>query len=288
MDKRISGLINGGIGVTIFSGSLPATRVAVEAFDPVFLTLARAAIGGCIAGLILWCLRQRRPTGSDGVSLLVIAAGVVIGFPLLSALALQQVSSAHAVVFMGLLPLLTALFGVWRGGERPAKAFWGFSLLGSAVVMGFAWLQGGQGSARGDGLMLLGIVACGMGYAEGARLARRLGSWQVICWVLVCALPLTLPLALWLQPDDLALAGWPAWLGLGYVSLFSMLIGFFFWYGGLAQGGIALVGQVQLLQPFLGFALAALFLQEAVTPMMLGAALAVLLCVAGARRVASP
>ena len=257
MDRMASGFINGLIGVIIFSGSLPATRAAVQDFDPVFLTVARADIAGLLGLALLLAYREPRPARRDLASLVVVALGVVVGFPLLTALALRYVTSAHSIVFIGLLPLATAIFGVIRGGERPKPAFWAFSVLGSALVAGFALVQGEgrpasetarlvQGlaaSPAGDALMLAAIVVCGLGYAEGARLSRTLGGWQVICWALVLSLPLMLPLTVLTWPDDLAAVGWPAWTGLAYVSLFSMLIGFVFWYRGLAQGGIASVGQ---------------------------------------------
>ena len=281
-----SGWLNGLIGVLIFSGSLPATRVAVLEFDPLFLTVARASLAGLLALALLLVAGAPRPSRSQLLPLAVVAMGVVVGFPLLTALALQTVTSAHSIVFLGLLPLATAAFGVLRGGERPRPAFWGFSVLGSLLVVGFAVAQGLTASPRGDLLMLLAIVVCGLGYAEGARLSRSLGGWQVICWALVLALLVMLALALYRLPAGLAGITLPAWLSLGYVSLFSMLIGFVFWYRGLAQGGIAAVGQLQLLQPFFGLALAAGLLGEAVSPAMLGVTVAVIVCVAGARRFA--
>lgn len=281
-----SGWLNGLIGVLIFSGSLPATRVAVLEFDPLFLTVARASLAGLLALALLLVAGAPRPSRSQLLPLVVVALGVVVGFPLLTALALQTVTSAHSIVFLGLLPLATAAFGVLRGGERPRPAFWGFSVLGSLLVVGFAVAQGLTASPRGDLLMLLAIVVCGLGYAEGARLSRSLGGWQVICWALVLALPVMLALALYRLPASVAGITLPAWLSLGYVSLFSMLIGFVFWYRGLAQGGIAAVGQLQLLQPFFGLALAAGLLGEAVSPAMLGVTVAVIVCVAGARRFA--
>lgn len=284
MNKTSSAWLNGFIGVLIFSGSLPATRVAVRDFDPLFLTVARASIAGLLGLTLLLLLAQPRPTAAQWRSLLVVAFGVVLGFPLLTALALREMSSAHSIVFLGLLPLSTAAFGVWRGGERPRPVFWLFSLLGSLLVAGFALAQGLSLAPRGDALMLLAILVCGLGYAEGARLSRSLGGWQVICWALVLALPLMLGLSWWRLPASWGGIGLPAWLGLAYVSLFSMLIGFVFWYRGLAQGGIASVGQLQLLQPLFGLALAAGLLGEAVSPAMLGVTLAVILCVAGARR----
>lgn len=286
MDRTASGWINGLVGVVIFSGSLPATRVAVLQIDPVFLTVARAAIAGLLALCLLLAFGEKRPARRDLASLAVVALGVVVGFPLLTALALRHVTSAHSIVFIGLLPLATAIFAVVRGGERPRPAFWAFSLLGSALVAGFALSQGVAASPLGDGLMLAAIVLCGLGYAEGARLSRTLGGWQVISWALVLSLPAMLALAILRMPPSFSAIGAPAWIGLGYVSLFSMLIGFVFWYRGLAQGGIAAVGQLQLLQPFFGLALAATLLGEPVTGTMLAVTVAVVLCVTGARRFA--
>jgi drug/metabolite transporter (DMT)-like permease len=284
--EKTSGWINGFIGVVIFSGSLPATRLAVLEFDPVFLTVVRAAIAGVLAVALLWLFRQRRPARNQRLSLLIVALGVVLGFPLLTALALQHVTSAHSIVFVGLLPLATAIFAVLRGGERPRPVFWMFSILGSALVVGFALAQGLTASPTGDLLMLAAILACGLGYAEGAKLSRTLGGWQVICWALVLALPLMAVLSLWLAPASFSTVSLSAWVCLGYVSLFSMLIGFVFWYRGLAQGGIAAVGQLQLLQPFFGLALAATLLHEQVSLGMLAVTLGVILCVAGAKKFA--
>ncbi|TKJ88393.1 EamA family transporter [Pseudomonas koreensis] len=284
--EKTSGWINGFIGVVIFSGSLPATRLAVLEFDPVFLTVVRAAIAGVFAVALLWLFRERRPARDQWLSLLIVALGVVLGFPLLTALALQHVTSAHSIVFVGLLPLATAIFAVLRGGERPRPVFWIFSVLGSALVVGFALAQGLTASPTGDLLMLAAILACGLGYAEGAKLSRTLGGWQVICWALVLSLPVMAVLSLWRAPASFSTVSLSAWLCLGYVSLFSMLIGFVFWYRGLAQGGIAAVGQLQLLQPFFGLALAATLLHEHVSLGMLAVTLGVILCVAGAKKFA--
>lgn len=284
MDRSASGWINGLIGVIIFSGSLPATRVAVQGFDPVFLTVARAVIAGVLGLVLLLAFREKRPMPQAFFSLAIVALGVVVGFPLLTALALEHITAAHSIVFIGLLPLATAIFGVVRGGERPKPAFWLFSVLGSALVAGFAVSQGLSASPIGDGLMLAAIVVCGLGYAEGARLSRTLGGWQVISWALVLSLPIMIILTAIYWPPSFDGIETEAWISLAYVSLFSMLIGFVFWYRGLAQGGIARVGQLQLLQPFFGLALAGALLGEPVTPLMLGVTIAVVACVAGARR----
>jgi len=286
MDRTTDGWGSGLLGVIIFSGSLPATRVAVGDFSPLFLTSARAVIAAVLGAAFLMVLRQVRPGRSDLGSLAVVALGVVVGFPLLTALALQHITSAHSIVFIGLLPLATAIFGVLRGGERPRPAFWLFSGLGSATVAGFALVNSGAGSLTGDLLMVAAIVLCGLGYAEGAALSRRLGGWQVISWALLLALPMMAAVALITMPGSWSGIGGPAWLGLAYVSVFSMLLGFVFWYRGLALGGIAGVGQLQLLQPFFGLALAGLLLHEPVAWTMIAATGVVVLCVAGAKRFA--
>ncbi|MDK1252952.1 DMT family transporter [Cronobacter dublinensis] len=281
-----SGWLNGLLGVIIFSGSLPATRIAVLDFSPFFLTFARASIAGALALLLVALRRETRPDGRQMLSLAVVCAGVVVGFPLLTAMALQHVTSAHSMVFIGLLPLATALFGVLRGGERPRPAFWLFSIVGSLLVAGFALTGDVTVSLQGDLLMLAAVTLCGLGYAEGAALSRQLGGWQVIGWALILALPVMLAAAWFTQPVTFHAVAPAAWLSLGYVSLFSMLIGFVFWYKGLATGGIAAVGQLQLLQPFLGLALAATLLHEHVTPQMLAITLGVILCVAGSKKFA--
>ena len=209
MDRTAAGWINGFVGVVIFSGSLPATRVAVMQFDPVFLTVARAAIAGILALGLLLLFNQKRPTQSDIGSLVVVALGVVVGFPLLTALALQHVTSAHSIVFIGLLPLATAIFGVVRGGERPKPAFWLFSVLGSVLVAGFALAQGLTASPIGDLLMLAAIVVCGLGYAEGAKLSRTLGGWQVISWALVLSLPLMVAVSVVFMPETFSASELP-------------------------------------------------------------------------------
>lgn len=285
-EKNLWGWINGFIGVVIFSASLPATRVAVQAFEPVFLTFARASIAGVLALCILALLNAKRPDRSQLLSLLIVAIGVVVGFPLLTALALQHVSSAHSIIFLGLLPLCTAAFGVLRAGEHPRPTFWLFSVLGSALVIAFALSQGLTANPKGDVLMLLAVLICGLSYAEGAKLSKTLGGWQVISWALALSLPLMGALAWLSAPASFAGIRPSAWFSLAYISLFSMLIGFFFWYRGLAQGGIAAVSQLQLLQPFFGLALAATFLHETVTLGMFGITGAVVVCVVAAKKFA--
>lgn len=284
INNPAQGWVNGFLGMLIFSGSLPATRVAVLEFDPIFLTAIRATIAGLLAVGALLIIKQKLPQRHEILPLAFVALGVVIGFPLLTALALQHTTSAHSLVYIGLLPLATACFGVIRGGERPKLAFWLFSVLGSVLVAGFALSQGSSKSWLGDILMVAAILLCGMGYAEGAVLTRKLGGWQVISWALAISLPLTALATLLSAPNAWQMVSSGAWISLAYVSLFSMWIGFIFWYRGLAQGGIAAVGQLQLLQPFFGLALAGLVLHETVQLSMIAVMAGVLVCVFGAKK----
>lgn len=286
MERTSAGWGSGLLGVIIFSGSLPATRIAVAGFTPLFLTSARAVIAALLGAALLAMLRQGRPGVSDLIPLTIVSLGVVIGFPLLTALALQHITAAHSIVFIGLLPLATAIFGVLRGGERPKPAFWLFSIIGGLSVAGFALSQNGNTLLTGDLLMVAAILLCGLGYAEGATLSRRLGGWQVISWALVLSLPVTAVIALATLPGTWRGIGLPVWAALAYLSVFSMLVGFVFWYRGLALGGIAAVGQLQLLQPFFGLLLAGLLLHEPIAWTMIAVTGLVVLCVAGAKRFA--
>jgi drug/metabolite transporter (DMT)-like permease len=284
MRGAMDGWGSGLLGVIIFSGSLPATRIAVGGFTPLFLTSARAVIAALLGAALLFAFQRARPSRGDVRSLAIVALGVVMGFPLLTALALQHMNSARSIVFIGLLPVATAVFGVLRGGERPRPAFWLFSILGASSIAVFALSHSGTAPLSGDLLMVAAILLCGLGYAEGAALSRRLGGWQVISWALVLASPLMTALAVATLPTAWSDIGAAAWLGLGYVSIFSMLVGFVFWYRGLARGGIAGVGQLQLLQPFFGLLLAGLLLREPVAWSMVAVTGLVVLCVAGAKR----
>ncbi len=278
--------MDGLIGVIIFSGSLPATRIAVGGFTPIFLTSARAVIATSLGAALLFFLAQKRPSRTDLGSLALVASGCVLGFPLLTALALEHITSAHSIVYIGLLPLATAIFGVLRGGERPKPAFWLWSVIGSLSVAGFALSNSQSASLIGDLFMVGAILVCGLGYAEGAKLSRRLGGWQVISWALIVSFPIMVIVALATLPARWNGIGLGAWMGLAYVSVFSMLIGFVFWYRGLALGGIAAVGQLQLLQPFIGLGLADVLLGERISWPMIAFTGVVVLSVAGAKRFA--
>ena len=286
MKTTTQGWMDGLIGVIIFSGSLPATRIAVGGFTPIFLTSARAVIATSLGAALLFFLAQKRPSRTDLGSLALVASGCVLGFPLLTALALEHITSAHSIVYIGLLPLATAIFGVLRGGERPKPAFWLWSVIGSLSVAGFALSNSQSASLIGDLFMVGAILVCGLGYAEGAKLSRRLGGWQVISWALIVSFPIMVIVALATLPARWNGIGLGAWMGLAYVSVFSMLIGFVFWYRGLALGGIAAVGQLQLLQPFIGLGLADVLLGERISWPMIAFTGVVVLSVAGAKRFA--
>jgi drug/metabolite transporter (DMT)-like permease len=271
MEKdEIRAWCHGVIGMAIFSASLPATRAAVVAVDPWLVTSGRAALAALLAAVTLIVIRPVTPVGREWRDLCVVAFGIVIGFPLFTALALVYVPSSHAIPFIGMLPLATAGFAVWLGGERAGSLFWCCAALGSAAVVSHGvWLADMQFEPA-DLLMVLAILACGLGYAEGGRLARRLGSLPVIAWALILSLPLSAPVSLalaWLTRDQWVLAPLSAWAGLLYVAIFSMFVGFLFWYRGLGLGGAARIGQLQLLQPFLALALAGALLGESVAPL---------------------
>jgi drug/metabolite transporter (DMT)-like permease len=282
---RTQGYVLGMIGVLAFSGTLPATRLAVAHLDPVFVGLGRALVAAVMAAAVLAATRTPWPARHLWPRLALVAAGVVVGWPVLSALAMRQVPAAHGAVVAGLLPLATALAGALIAHERPSRRFWLCAVAGSAVVVGFALWEGGGAPQAADLLLVAAVVAAAIGYAEGARLARILGGWQVISWVLVLSAPL-LVVPTWLAADvRLASAPLSAWAGFAYVAAISMFLGFFAWYRGLALGGIAAVGQLQLLQPFLTILASAWLLGEHVDgATYIAAALVVAAIAAGRRR----
>ena len=277
------GLFWGAIGVIGFSLSLPMTRVAVADLDPTFIGLGRAIVAAILGGALLAIRREPIPDRRDLPRFALVGIGVVIGFPLLSTLALQHLTSAHASVIVGLLPAATAAWAVARAGERPSPAFWLAVVAGVIAVIAFAATQGVDGLAGADLLVLGAVVLGGLGYAEGGALSRRYGGWQVICWALVFTAPLLIvPVALSMRGG--VHAGPVEWLGFLYVAIVSMFLAFFAWYHGLALGGVAKIGQVQLAQPVLTLAWSALLLSEQVTAAMVVAALAVLACVVATQR----
>ncbi len=280
------GLAYGFLGVLGFSLTLPATRAAVVDLDPVFVGLGRALVAAILAAILLGATRQKRPDRRQLKSLLIVAFGVILGFPLLSAWAMQQLPASHGAVVTGILPLATAIAGTIRAGDRPSRGFWIASITGSLTVIAFAVISG-AGQPQVADLALIGAsVAAAIGYAEGGRLAQVMGGWQVISWALVLAAPIVaLPVITAVLQHGLV-ASPSAWLGFGYVSVISQFFAFFAWYQGLAIGGVARVSQIQLLQPFLTILASALLLGEAIAPFTIGAATLVAATVALGKKAA--
>jgi len=263
MKKETKGMLAGFAGIVIFALTLPATRYAITYLDPVFVGLGRSVVAALVAGMLLWVFKASIPTKSQFVQLAIVALGVVIGFPLFSALAMTTLSAVHGGVVVGVLPMATAIAGVLLTRERPSLGFWLTGIVGCLVVLRFAYPQGGFEAVRaGDVFLACAIVAAAFAYVLGARLSAELGGWQVICWALVLAFPLVLiPTGLqW--PSSTQHIPITAWLCFMYLALGSQLLGFVFWYKGLALGGIVRVSQIQLLQPFITLMAAALLLGE--------------------------
>jgi drug/metabolite transporter (DMT)-like permease len=282
---KASPLLLGAIGVLCFSITFPATHAAEASFSPIVVGVGRAVPAAVLAIIILAARREPLlPPRAVLGRLLVVAATVCIGFGLLSALALHQVSSVHGAVLTGLIPAATAGMAVLRAGERPRRRYWAALGLGLAVVVGFAVIQGGGRLRGGDVLLLVAIVVAGIGYTEGGALARQYGGWRVICWALILALPVSLPVTIAAgvaDPPRHVTTG--AALGMAYVCIVSMCLGFFAWYQGLARGGVARVGRLQLAQPALTLGWSALLLGEHVSALSAVAAAAVIAATAVGR-----
>ncbi|QPF83303.1 DMT family transporter [Bradyrhizobium genosp. L] len=259
------GLLLGFVGMAIFGGTLPGTRLAVSAIDPGALTAIRAAIAGVCSLAVLVALRRPPPPRALWPQLLLTMACVVVLFPLLMAMGMQRVDASHGGVVFGGMPIGTALVAVAVTHERPRPLFWIASLVGAALVVAFALRQGGGTLSIGDLFLFAAVAVAAVGYAFSGKLTASMPGWEVISWVLVIALPFSVPAALLTMPADLLDVPLKPLLGLLYVALFSQWIGFFAWNAGMAMGGIARVSQVQLLQPFVTFALAALFNGETIT-----------------------
>ena len=279
MNDTRRGFVLGGLGVVIFAMTLPMTRLAVgdvadPQLPPSFVTAGRAALAGLLSVLYLLAVRAPRPPRRLWGTLSISALGTVVGFPLFLALALRQVDAMHAAVVTGVLPLGTAVVAALVLRQRPSLGFWACAVLGCALVLGFAAWQGSGRLSAADGLLLLAVLSTAIAYVAGAQAAVVMPAQHVICWVLVGSLPFTLPAALWLWPD---LPVRPSsWGGFLYVSVFSMWLGFFAWYRGLALGGVVRVSQVQLLQPFLALLFAVPVLGEQLEPVTVFFALAVI------------
>lgn len=278
------GMVLGLLAVIGFSATLPATRIAVHYLDPTVVGLGRSIVAALLGAILLAATRARSPTRQQIKSLLVVASGVIVGFPLLSAWAMQRVPAAHAAIVVAILPLFTAVAGALRMHQRPSRGFWIASIAGSLIVMAFVLFTSHASVQRADNLLALAALLGAVGYAEGGRLARELGGWQVICWALVITAPfLLLPVGIAVQRHGVS-APLQAWLAFGYVSVVSQLLAFFLWYHGMALGGIVRVSQMQLLQVFFSMGIAATLLGETITPLMLLAAALVAVVLAVSRR----
>ena len=287
LSDEAAGMLLGLVGVAIFGFTFPFTRLAVAEMPPVFVALGRAVAAAMLAGAWLSWTRAALPARSALLPLALVAGGCVIGFPLLTSIALRTLPASHGAVLVGILPLATAAFSALRGNEKPSPGFWIMALIGSALVVGFALHQSGGSFHPADLMMLGAVVLAAIGYTEGARLSQSMGGMRVISWALVLAAPVLAPILFWVAWPDLAhiaAASPRAWLSFAYVSAFSMYIGFFFWYGGMVRGGIARVGQVQLVQPFVTLFGAWLMLGEALAPSHFLFALAVITVVAAGRK----
>jgi drug/metabolite transporter (DMT)-like permease len=275
-NAALNGYLLGLAGVIAFGGTLPATRILVMNVDPVLITLARASIAGLAAMALLAAGRiPMLPPRAEWPGLAIVIAALVLGFPLLMALAMAHVPASHGVAMLGILPLATAAAGCLFSPERPSLAFWLVGALGSATVIGFALRQGGGAISFADLALLAAVVSAGIGYAKGAALTARLGGWRVTCWVVVICLPVTVPATLWmawLDPPDLSARDGAA---LAYIALISQLLAFLPWYIGLAMGGIAPVSQLMLLLPFVTIAFGHFLIGEALDDATIAFCLAV-------------
>ena len=276
-----AGLWLGLLGVVIFALTLPMTRLAVGTpADPqmsgIFIALGRAAAAGGLSVIFLLFSRAPLPTRAQWRLLAFTAAGVVFGFPLLTSVAMRHVEAVHASVIVGVLPLATAGVGALLHKQRPSNGFWLCAALGSALVVAFAMLRSGSGStvSPADALLLLAMLCGAVGYGYGGLLSQQMRAEHVICWALVISLPITLPASLLSWPAGTVRAA--AWWGFGYVAVFSMWLGFFAWYRGLALGGTVRVSQVQLVQPFLSMLFAVPLLGESLDVVTVGFSLAVI------------
>lgn len=277
-------LLLGALGVLCFSFTLPATRVAVPVFGGKVVGLGRALVAAILAGALLTVRHEPLPERRYWGRLALVAAGVVVGFPLFTSIALHHLTAVHSAVIVGMLPAATAVLSVLRGGERPSLGFWLASLFGLIAVLGFAAVQGAGRPQPADALVLIAVLLGALGYAEGGALARDIGGWRVISWALVLAAPFLIPVVAFslLQHPVRPTSG--AWLGFGYVAVGSMFLGFLPWYRALALGGVARISQLQLAQPILTLLWSALLLGEHLDLITILAAVLVLLSVAVSQR----
>ena len=278
------GLLLGVVGVVIFGGTLPFTRIALEGLDLWFITAGRAALAGLLAGAVLLDMRRRLPNGPALLRLCIVSLCIVAGFPIWTGLAMVTVEASRGGIILGVLPIATAVISVIVSGERPPLKFWIAAVLGAIVVVAFTLREGVGGVSIGDIFLVLAVLSAALGYSLSGRLAQQMPGWEVISWALVAALPISLPFALLLWPADIAMVPTPSWLSLVYIGVMSQYLAFFAWTAGLAIGGVARVSQVQLLQVFVTLAIAAAINREQVDLVTWACALIVVIIVfVGAR-----
>lgn len=282
--NETKGMLLGFIGVLMFSLTLPFTRIAVAELSPYFVTFGRSSLGGICALLLFAFTKPKLPTKNQLIRLSVMALCVVYGFPLFVSLAMKTLPSAHGGIVLGVLPLATAVVGALRFNERPSLAFWTTAVMGSLLVITYASLNGSGGLASEDWLLFVAIASASIGYSEGGKLSEEMSSVEVISWALVLTLPINIFLTYQYIDFEISAVSTSAIISFVYVGLISMYIGFFFWYRGIALGGVARVGQVQLLQPFLTLVGAYFLLDEQITAMNIGFALCVLAVVVLGKR----
>lgn len=281
--RERAGLLIGLLGVIIFGGTLPATRLGLETFSPWFITFGRAVLTSIAAAILLAVLRKPFPR-AQAIQLFATGVLLVFGFPLLSSIALQTVPASHGGVVLGILPLTTSIFAALIGGERPSLFFWACGVAGAALVILFAMRDGGMALSSGDIWLLLAGAAASLGYVFAGKLSQIMPGWEVICWALIVTLPISaIGAYLSYRPHFLEAPAAQIFAFL-YLGLFSMFLGFFAWNIGLAMGGIARVSQVQLLQQFVTLAISAVMLGEHISGETLVFAFLVMLTVIVGRR----
>jgi drug/metabolite transporter (DMT)-like permease len=265
VNKETKGMLIGFVGILIFSLTLPVTKIAILSFDPYFIAFGRATLAGALALAYLVILKEPMLAKADIGKLVVIALGVVFGFPILTTVAMAYGSSSHGAVILGMMPLASTVIGAIRFGERPSIGFWMVSILGAALVVTYALLKSSGSFTLVDVLLVLGGICACIGYVEGGELSKKMNPRAVISWALVISLPANIVFS-YLTFDSAYLnVGTFAWSIFVYLSLFPMFLGFFFWYEGLAIGGIARVSQVQLIQPFCTLIVASILLGDSLT-----------------------
>ena len=265
MKNETKGMLIGFIGIFIFSLTLPVTKITVEVLNPYFLCFARALLAGALAGAYLIYIKAPIPDTKQIRQFVIVALGVVFIFPLFINIAMTTGEASHAGVILGIMPLATVVAGVLLYQERPSLGFWVSALTGCALVCTYAYLNSEGGFRYTDLLLLIACAANGIAYAIGGNLSRTMNAKQVISWTLVVSLPVNLIGSVFTFQESYLIAGFSTWIGFLYLGIFSMFVGFFFWYGGMAIGGISRVSQVQLLQPFCTLLASAILVFEPIT-----------------------